>query len=55
MFLSFLDDLISYQDTSLPPFSKLAYLYFACLLSAFLIAWDRVGQTHQEHQYHAED
>jgi 6-phosphogluconate dehydrogenase len=45
MFLEFLDDLISYQDTSLPNFSKLAYLYIACLLLSFLIAWDTIGNA----------
>ncbi|KAJ4299540.1 hypothetical protein N0V90_004786 [Kalmusia sp. IMI 367209] len=40
MFFSFLDGLIHYQDPSLPQLSNLAYLYTACLLSSFLIAWD---------------
>ena len=40
MFLSFLDGIVHYQDPSLPQLSNLAYLYIACLLSAFLIAYD---------------
>lgn len=40
MFLSFLDGIVHYQDPSLPQLSNLAYLYIACLLSAFLIACD---------------
>lgn len=38
--LSFLDDLVHYQDPSLPQLSSLAYLYITCLLSAFLVACD---------------
>ncbi|CAI6334867.1 unnamed protein product [Periconia digitata] len=40
MFLNFLDEYVRYQDPSLPQFSALAYLYLACLLSAFVIAAD---------------
>ena len=45
MLLEFLDPLVNYQDTSLPSFSKLTYLYLACLLSSFLIAWDSIGRS----------
>jgi hypothetical protein len=38
--LSFLDDWISYQDTSLPKFSGMTYLFFTILLSSFAIAFD---------------
>lgn len=40
MFLKFLDDLVHYQDTTLPNFSALTYLYLVCLISAFVIATD---------------
>ncbi|KAF1955072.1 6-phosphogluconate dehydrogenase-like protein [Byssothecium circinans] len=43
MFLNFLDNWVQYQDPSLPHFSGLAYLYFACILSSFLIASDSLG------------
>jgi hypothetical protein len=38
--LSFLDNWVSYQDTSLPKFSGLTYLFFTILLSSFAIAFD---------------
>jgi len=38
--LSFLDEWISYQDTSLPKFSGMTYLFFTILLSSFAIAFD---------------
>lgn len=48
MLLSFLDGLLQYQDPSLPQLSNLAYLYIACLLSAFLIAVDFRKRTEEE-------
>jgi hypothetical protein len=38
--LSFLDNWINYQDTSLPKFSGMTYLFFTILLSSFAIAFD---------------
>ena len=36
--LRFLDDLVSYADPTLPPFSQLTYLYLVILVSALAIA-----------------
>jgi hypothetical protein len=38
--LSFLDNWINYQDTSLPKFSGMTYLFFTILISSFAIAFD---------------
>jgi hypothetical protein len=36
--LQFLDNLIHYQDPTLPPFSHIAYLFIAILLASAIIS-----------------